>query len=785
MGVFGLLLLLLLAATTAKSGSSSSSCPSECNPKLDLLPECCKYKFRCSSPMPELLTFVRKNYDVTETFNERYSDRLFCNMQTIVVEGNSLRNLNFLAFFPNITNLSLTWTELRYISPGSFVHSRSLEKLSLSHNELFSLDGVLDPLKNLTHLNISHNKLRRIDSDWFSNLVKLTELDISSNGIVLIPPDTLQPLTSLSVFKLAENPLINDDLSLLLGTGRRLEVVDASATGLSRIPTTLTRSVRSLVLAGNQLTSVSSGDFDSYPLLRLLDLSHNTLILIEEDALGRLENLEQLFLSSNILHEIPTSLPNGLRHLDLSQNVILEVKLNDLQGLGELVSLDLSGNVIDSLIGGFLGHVPKLQKLDISNNPIKELPPDILKGPKSLTHLKMSGLVFLEVKQNQNHDTAFPILALERLEYLDISSSPALAAQLLDDAAALKACKSLEELDLSYANVSDIRHDFAFVLPRLRRLNLVGNAWNCSDHQRWLGDWMRSHAMSNYSAVCKSPAEMKGKFLTNMPRDSTRASKTTEEPKTDRDYVSKVKDKNDGVLEVTAKTKFSKNDKVPEQSENNDSVKSPTVVKEKVVPLSSERTEKEGSSYDNTASTFTVRPKFTPEKKMVSVRSFTLVDRKIEILSSNSTGKDEWSTKSPSRVANVTESISHTADLYLTTKDPRIINRTDPATITTSTMGTLTWKTKSQEMHVETEEKLTTQKNESTMSQSQGHSFQAPDQEATTPKLPTVIDGSKNKGDVKSVSTMSKENGIPTTSEFPMKTNSTSTETTPSTETKM
>jgi Leucine-rich repeat (LRR) protein len=426
--------------------------------------------------------------------------------------------INYCRHMFQLTWLSLAGNNLYFVSPGNLRHLKSLEYLDLSDNVLQSLDKIFDPLASLQRLNVAGNKLEHVQANWFQNLGKLYELDVSRNKLTFVSADALRPLSSLSVIKLAENPLIERDLSLLLCTGRRLETVDASRLGLVRIPAALTRSVKVLKLAGNQLTSIYSGDLDSYPLLKSLDLSDNRLTIIEDDALGRLDSLEELILSGNILLAVPKSLPSGLLKLDLRQNAVSKLKANDLQGIYVLKELLLSGNVISSIEEGSFRQMPALQVLDISDNPIRMLPADTLSGPTNLMTLRMSGLMWLEAVANQNQDTAFPFLTPERLVTVDISRSPTLCAQLLADNAALSACKSLQALDLSYTNISSMRSDLGYVLPQLRKLNLIGNEWNCSEDQYWLGQWIRQHKSSiNYSTRCIAPRELEGKLLEEMP----------------------------------------------------------------------------------------------------------------------------------------------------------------------------------------------------------------------------------------------------------------------------
>lgn len=91
---------------------------------------------------------------------------------------------------------------------------------------------------------------------------------------------------------------------------------------------------------------ICSGDFDSYPLLHKLVLSHNNLTSIEDDALGRLEMLTILYIDNNQLAQIPASLPSSLIRLDLHSNRITDINSDDLINLINLQVLDVSNNRI-------------------------------------------------------------------------------------------------------------------------------------------------------------------------------------------------------------------------------------------------------------------------------------------------------------------------------------------------------------------------------------------------------------------------------------------------------
>ncbi|KAL6268796.1 hypothetical protein P5V15_001920 [Pogonomyrmex californicus] len=439
------------------------------------------------------------------------------------LSDNSLSDIGVDSFrtLVGLVRLSLRKNAIGTVDEGAFRGLDRLEFLDLSDNRLADLpDSALTPLYSLQKLDLSGNQLQVLGARWFESLDRLRELDVSRNGLARAASGTLQPLPGLSVLRLAENPLKERDVSLLLGTGRRLETVDASRTGLARVPAALTRSVRALRLAGNRLTTIRGGDLDSYPLLRMLDIADNRLIDIENDALGRLEVLEELDLSGNVLSKVPGSLPSSLVVLKLQRNAITALKLDDLNGLYNLRSLMLNDNDIGEIDVGALGQLPLLAELNLSDNPIRALSTNTLSGPTNLTKLRMSGLTSLQRHQEEQSDMAFPVPTPERLVMLDVSRSPILAGQLLADDAALSACKSLIELNLSATNITTIRSDVAYILPQLRVLRLGKNNWNCTEDLYWLGEWIRQHRESNQQyqpARCSSPRKLAGLFLHQLP----------------------------------------------------------------------------------------------------------------------------------------------------------------------------------------------------------------------------------------------------------------------------
>lgn len=411
------------------------------------------------------------------------------NLQSIDMSSNTLKFITKGLFnkFSNLRKLILSQNSIIDIFDGSFDGLSKLESLDLSENKLTILTNVFTPLKNLQHLNLSRNNIEFIHENYFNNWL-LQHLDVSHNNLKKVAPGALQLLPNLARLLLTDNPhlgITQLDTQLLVGTGRRLQQIDASRIGLYQVPEAFTHSVRFLSLVGNRISAVRCGDLDSYPLLQSLDFSNNKIMLIEDDSLGRLEMLLFLNLNKNLLTAIPRSLPDELKYFSLNNNLVKNLSIPDFKGLPNLRIVLLQNNNIKFIEDHVFDDLLSLEILDISNNPIQTLSSSSFDGPLSLRDLRLCYLnLSLPVQ-----DGTFPISSPENVQMLHLQSSPGLAKLFLADSAALAAFSHLQYLDLRMNDLPEIRKDLLFYLSQLKTLRLHGNKINCNT-ELWLKDWM-------------------------------------------------------------------------------------------------------------------------------------------------------------------------------------------------------------------------------------------------------------------------------------------------------
>ncbi|XP_044313333.1 uncharacterized protein LOC108037691 isoform X2 [Drosophila rhopaloa] len=292
-----------------------------------------------------------------------------------------------------LVTLDLSCNRFRQISTSFFAQRLpQLKNLNLAHNQLLNISREsFYSLLELQTLILSHNNISDIDYETFLALPNLQHLDLSYNRLSGSAIRALQGIPDLVSLSIAYNPEVGVAMQEFVASWS-LKELDASGTGLCQVPAALAQSVRTLKLSDNWLKAINCGDMDSYPLLQYLDLSQSRIAQVEDDALGRLELLESLFLDHNLLVRVPSSLPPSLEHLFLQHNQIMELPPQAFVGLVNLQTLDLSGNRliflpafslpklltlnlqssgVESVSQSIVHTLPQLRDLLLEDNPIK------------------------------------------------------------------------------------------------------------------------------------------------------------------------------------------------------------------------------------------------------------------------------------------------------------------------------------------------------------------------------------------------------------------------------
>uniref|UniRef100_A0A3P8NK06 LRRCT domain-containing protein n=1 Tax=Astatotilapia calliptera TaxID=8154 RepID=A0A3P8NK06_ASTCA len=109
--------------------------------------------------------------------------------------------------FTNLTDLNLTKNEINYIEDGAFAGQANLQVLQLGYNKLTNLtEGMLRGLGRMQCLFLQHNLIEVVASNAFWECPSLSSIDLSSNKLARIDPSTFTVLSRLMVCELAANP---------------------------------------------------------------------------------------------------------------------------------------------------------------------------------------------------------------------------------------------------------------------------------------------------------------------------------------------------------------------------------------------------------------------------------------------------------------------------------------------------------------------------------------------------------------------------------------------------
>uniref|UniRef100_UPI00398E4E35 asporin n=1 Tax=Pristiophorus japonicus TaxID=55135 RepID=UPI00398E4E35 len=222
----------------------------------------------------------------------------------------------------------------------------------------------------------------------------------------------------------------------------QIQVVQCSDAGLKSVPAKIPKDTVMLDLQNNKITEIKENDLKNLHLLYALFLINNRITKIHPKAFRSIKHLKLLYLSWNLLPQLPTNLPTSILELRIDDNKIKKIPKNAFKGMTFLHVLEMSGNPLDAT----------------------GIEPDAFVGVLRLIYIRISQAKLTSVPKNLP-----PNLYELYLDHNKISS-----LELQD----FRQYKDLYRLDLSYNQIKHIENGSLAYLPNLRQIHLENNKVN-------------------------------------------------------------------------------------------------------------------------------------------------------------------------------------------------------------------------------------------------------------------------------------------------------------------
>ncbi|XP_018393435.1 PREDICTED: toll-like receptor 6 [Cyphomyrmex costatus] len=269
--------------------------------------------------------------------------------------------------------LNLSYNRISKLNTTIFKDLYTLQILNLQFNEIDSISAdTFAPMSNLHTLELAHNRLTYLDAYSLNGLFALSLLALDSNLLEGIHPDAFRNCSSMQDLNLSGNNL--DSIPVALKDMRILRTLDLGENQIRSLNKPGFRGMSSLYglrMIGNEITNVTQEDLVELPALQILNLARNRIEFVENGAFAANPALQAIRLDSNLLQDISGIFVNapGVLYLNMSDNMIT---LFDYSFLPEKLQwLDLHKNFIEDL--GIAPQNMNLQTLDVSFNRLTRI----------------------------------------------------------------------------------------------------------------------------------------------------------------------------------------------------------------------------------------------------------------------------------------------------------------------------------------------------------------------------------------------------------------------------
>ena len=257
----------------------------------------------------------------------------------------------------NLESLDLSHNRIARINPYTFVYSAKFKYLNLSYNQLTKLDvKVFDRLRSLEVFHLDHNEIKQITGNFTNFKHTWKELYLQNNMLLTLDPFLVRSISILDLSenkisevrfhgsKLIELKISRNDLKVLT-IGDNLEKLDASwnTENFFFVDFTNSKNMKQLDLTGSRFSSKKQM-IDT--IMTLKKLTHLNLADItfafKEGMFNELKDLEELNLNDCFeqVEGFPNNTFNHMTKLKRLGLAYIHYQTLDLTKLAELKELE-------------------------------------------------------------------------------------------------------------------------------------------------------------------------------------------------------------------------------------------------------------------------------------------------------------------------------------------------------------------------------------------------------------------------------------------------------------
>lgn len=325
--------------------------------------------------MSALKSLIVSNSSLREIHPMWFSGMKNNQIEFVDASLNRIQNLHLQQHsLPLLQTLNVSKNSIHDVSLKDF---ESLESLVLNSNQLRNLD-FLQQFKNLKNLHVDDNDLVMIRAQDFQNHLELKHINVAGNFISQIESNTFDRLTDLKYLNISHNSLEGLEFFTILSQLTSLEVLDLSSNKINKVPSLKLfkmNNLKTLNVSNNFITEIPDKSLSGLFSLRELRLQNNEIQAIHPNAFNQLFDLVYLDVSKNKLQYLDPNLftiPSvNLKRIFMKDNQLSSLAETLFANARKLVQLDLSGNQLKELPESIFSELINLRVIQLDNNKLE------------------------------------------------------------------------------------------------------------------------------------------------------------------------------------------------------------------------------------------------------------------------------------------------------------------------------------------------------------------------------------------------------------------------------